>query len=257
MLLEKQALMQRTTQTQSDVSVIILLFKNPSFKGTNRPFDLEICGKKMWKYVELAVNDYPIKTTIIEPSTNIFSLVKPMLSQSRWTLILYSDTPLIQKRTIKEIIAYAEAKGISALRLTRGFIFETQYLKAMDSMASNLTQHFGDDDFTTAFDARQLEFISQIMKSKIIEYHQHNGVYIMDNNTTFIDADVVIENGVVVHPMNVIKGTSIISRNCTLKCGNVIENSIIGEGCTLCGAAITGAKISALSTIKPFERIEG
>lgn len=257
MLLEKQALMERKTDLEENVNVIILLNKNPSFVGVNRPFDLEICGKKMWKYVELAASAYRVKTTIITPETNIFQVVKPMLTGSRWTLILYSDTPLIQKSTIEEIIDYAQTKGISALKLARGYIFDTQYLKQADGMASENICHFGTEDFMVAFDARQLEFITQIMKSRIIEFHQHNGVIIMDNNTTFIDADVVIESGVIIHPFNVIKGNSIISRSTTLKSGNIIENSIVAEGCTLLGASLLNAKISAGKTVGAFEKIEG
>lgn len=256
MLLETQVQTKMVNDCLGSVSAIILLYKNPSFKDFNRPFDLEISGKKMWKYVEMATSGIPTKTTLCTPETDVLSLVKPMLSNSKWTLILYSDTPLIQKRTIREIVDYAENKGLNALRLTRGYIFNTEYLKTAETIYSSEVMHFGDDDFVMAFDIRQFEFVSQILKSRIIEFHQQNGVLIMDNQSTFIDADVVIESGVIIYPQNSICGTSIISKNTVLKSGNYIENSVVGSGAVITHSCLINAKVEAGKTVT-FEKVEG
>lgn len=256
-------MLQTQTQTLvestqiSDLAVIILLYQNPNFKGAPRAFDLEICGKPMWKFVELAAGAFPIKTTICTPESDVLALIKPMLSNARHTLVLYSDTPLIKKSTILEIAAFAEVRDINALKLPRGYVFNTEYIKAAESIIAPNTQYFGDEDFIQVFDFRQLEFVTNILQNRILEFHQKNGVFIQNLASTFIDADAVIEAGVVIAPNNHILGASIISRGTKLLPNNVVQNSTIGSGCTLCGAYINNAKIPSGTLVEAFQKIEG
>lgn len=245
-----------STTTFNDMAVIVLLYHNPDFKGFSKSFDLEICGKKMWKFVEMACGDFPIKTAICTPQTDVFELVRPMLTDAKFTLVLYSDTPLLQKSTIHEIAAFATVRDINFVNLLRGFVCKTEFLKTTQQMPSAPTEYFGEDDFVTAFDARQLEFVSQIMKSRIIEFHQKNGVYIMDTGSTFIDADVVIESGVTIYPHNHILGSSVIKRATKLMPFNVVDCSVVGAGCVLKGAHLYNAKIDDGKVVNAFENVE-
>ena len=248
---------QMVKNNSTDFAVIILLFQNPAFKGFSRPFDLDIAGKKMWKFVELACSGFAIKTTVCNPETDILALIKPMLSDAKYTMVFFSDTPLLQKSTVAEIADFAQMRQINVLKLPRGYVFDTQYIKSVTSITNSHTEYFGDEDFTQVFDLRQLEFVANIMKNRILEYHQKNGVYIKDNNSTFIDVDVVIESGVVIEPHNVLKGRTIISKNTTLLPNNVLDSSVVGSGCTLKGAFIANAKIPSGTTVEAFEKIEG
>ena len=256
-MLQTQTQTMTQTNHQPDMAVIILLYQNPSFKGFPRAFDLNICGKPMWKFVELAAGAFPIKTTICTPESDVLEIIKPMLGNARHTLVLYSDTPLIKKSTILEIAAFAQVRDVNALKLPRGYVFNTEYIKNAESIITPNIEYFGDEDFIQVFDFRQLEFVGNILQNRILEFHQKNGVFIQNLATTFIDADVVIEAGVVIAPNNHILCKSIISRGTKLLPNNVVQNATIGADCTLCGAFISGAKIPSKTRVEAYQKIEG
>lgn len=220
-------------------------------------FDFEICGKPMWQYVSLAVEDYPTKSAICDKATNQYLLIRPMLTNSKFTLVLYSDTPLITKQTIEEIIDYALLNNITCLKLARGFMFDTEYVKNAESLMGEKVMYFGDEDFIEVFDLKQLEFVSSIMKSRILEYHQKNGVQIVDNLTTFIDFDVEIAGGVKIEPLCLIKGKTKIAQNAKILAGSYLENAVIGENAVVQKSFIKNAKVLPYNKTKPFEIIEG
>ena len=83
-----------------DFTVIILLAKNPAFKGVLKPYEINIYGKKMWQWVALACEGYKTKTVACSPEGNILSLIKPHLEDTKFTAVFYSDTPLLQKSTL-------------------------------------------------------------------------------------------------------------------------------------------------------------
>lgn len=251
---EVETLTIKKEEITSEISVIILLYKNPNFRGFPKPFDLEIYGKKMWKYLELACSDYPIKATICTSEKDVLGLIKPMLSDSKYTLVLYSDTPLIKKGTIKEILAIARSRDINVMRLTRGFLFNTEYIKQADSIHGTIIEKLDEEDFLTVFDSKQFEFVSQIMKSRILDFHQRNGILIKDTNSTFIDADVIIESGVVIEPFNVLKEQTFIGKNTILQSGNIIINSIVKDNCNISHAHLENTKIESGQIVAPLEK---
>lgn len=256
MLQTQTQTMTQTAQT-NDIAVIILLLQNPNFRGVARAFDLPICGKPMWKFVELACGAFPLKTTVCMPESDVLSLIKPMLTDAKHTLVLFSDTPLIKKSTVLEISAYAQVRDINVLKLPRGYVFNTEYIKTAESIIAPNIEYFGDEDFIQVFDFRQLEFATNILQNRILEFHQKNGVHIQNLATTFIDADVVLEAGVVIAPNNHILGKSIISSGTKLLPNNVLQNATIGAKCTLCGAFIKNAKIPSGTLVDAFQKIEG
>ncbi|MDD4816135.1 MAG: hypothetical protein PHQ62_03265 [Clostridia bacterium] len=254
-ILEVSKELQTKKDEQNDVAVIILLYKTPNFVGFFKPFDLELCGKKLWKWVELACNEYSIKTTFCTPESDVLTLIKPMLTNKKYTLVLYSDTPLIQKNTIEEILTYARAKTANVVNLTRGFVFDTEYIKTVDKIQNNLVERFNEEDFITVYDLKQLEFVGQILRQRILDFHQKNGVLIYDTNSVFVDADVIIESGTIIEPNNFIKGKTLIGKNCKLESGNQICDSIVGENCVLKSCYVCCSKIEKNTTVEPFEKI--
>lgn len=217
----------------NDVLVIILLYKNPNFVNIAKPYDIELFGKKMWKWVELACAGYEIKTTLFDDNMNLISLIKPMLTDKKYTLVLYSDTPLLTKNTINDIITYATSKMASAVNLPRGYIFETQYLKNIDEVKNSYVEGFNEKDFIVVDNLFLFEKVNSVMKNRILEYHMRSGVIIKDKQTTFIDADCVIESGVVIEPFNTLRGTTFIGANSYLSVGNILTNCSVGKGCYL------------------------
>lgn len=256
MLLETMTMPEKVLDKTKLVNVIILLYKNTNFTGFSKSFDIEICGKPMRSYVELAVSNYPTKTTVCTLGTNIYSLIRPMLTDSKLTLVLYSDTPLISSQTVEEIVDYALSSPITCQKLPRGFVFDTQYVLNAESLASEQTVYFGDEDFVEVFDLKQLEFVSSIQKARILEKHQKNGVLIQDNLTTFIDFDAEIESGVVIEPLSVIKGQTKIGKNAVIKSGSHLENALIGEGAVIEKSFVKNREVEPFTHTKPFEIIE-
>lgn len=240
---------------QQDVAVIILLYKNPNFKNIFKPYDLEIFGKKMWNWVENACSGYQIKTTTCTPESNILSIIKPMLTNKKYTLVLYSDTPLITHETVEDIITFAISKNINALNLIRGYIFDTEYIKNQNEIKNTYVEKFKEEDFFVVDNLLLFEKANQTMKNRILDFHIQNGVVIKDKNSTFIDADCMIEWGTVIEPFNVLKGKCFIGRNTILESGNVIKDSILGESCIVKNSYVIESKINKNIVIGPFEKV--
>lgn len=239
-----------------DVMVIILLEKNLNFKNFLKPYEISICGKKMWEWVRLAASGYKTKTTTCTNETDVLALIKPLLEDQKYTAVLYSDTPLLKKSTFDEIMTFAESRDVNVLCLTRGYVFNTEYIKKATSIQATQTEYFDEEDFLTAYDLKQLAFITDIMRNRILDYHMRNGVLIENPQTVFIDADVVIEPGVQIKANNHLRGRVIIGKNCILDANNIIEDSIISDGCIIRQSYISQSRISEYLTVGPFEKIE-
>jgi bifunctional N-acetylglucosamine-1-phosphate-uridyltransferase/glucosamine-1-phosphate-acetyltransferase GlmU-like protein len=251
-----QTLMQNLTQKPNhDVLVIILLEKNLNFKNFLKPYELNICGKKMWEWVKMATLPYKHKTTTCTNESDILSLIKPLLEEQKYTAVFYSDTPLLKKSTFDEIMSFASSRDMNVLKLTRGFVFNTEYIKKASSLQATHTEYFDEEDFMTAYDIKQLSFITDIMRGRILDYHMRNGVLIQHPQTVYIDADVVIEAGTQIGANNHLRGRVIVGKNCVIDSNNVIENSIISDGCIIESSYISESRISEYMTVGPFEKI--
>lgn len=239
----------------SDVMVIILLEKNVNFKNFIKPYELPICGKKMWDWVSLAVSDYRQKTTTCTSETDILTLIKPLLEDYKYTAVFYSDTPLLKKSTVEEIISFATSKDMNVLKLTRGYVFNTEYIKTANNIQSAQTEYFDEEDFMTAYDLKQLSLITDLMRNRILDYHMRNGVFVENPQSVYIDADVIVEPGVRIMANNSLKGRTIIGKNSLIDFGNIIEDSIISEGCIVRQSYVSESRISEFMTVGPFETV--
>ncbi|MCK9574460.1 MAG: hypothetical protein WCX32_02555 [Clostridia bacterium] len=236
-------------ENAENVAVIILLCNNPAFKISGKPYNLELCGKKMYEWVVLAVGQ--AKTTIVpcEITDDLISLVKPYLTNCKYTAVLYSDTPLLSKKTFLEIIEYVSIKQLNVCKLSRGYIFNTTYLKSTDKIYAPQTHYFEEEDFLAVYNFKQLAIISDILKNRILNYHMKEGVRFIDPSSTFIDADVLIGSSTVVYSNNHLLGTTQIGENCTLESGNFLVNSLINNNVTLYNSRIENSSIGNNSKI--------
>lgn len=238
-----------------DVLVIILMTKNANFKGTLKPYELELYGKKMWEWVALCADDCVIKTTTCTEESDILSLIKPHLTNAKYTVVFYSDTPLLTRETFLEIMDFMKYRQKNVLKLTRGYVFNTEYIKTAENIVCAQTEYFNEEDFLTCYDNKQLALIGDILKNRILDFHLRNGVQIDDLGSTFIDSDVVIEAGARIMPHNMIKGASFIGKNCVIGFSNYIENSIIAQCSVINQSTIIDSKISENMVVGPFENV--
>lgn len=221
-------------KNDTSVDLILLKINNPVFKLVGKKsYDIELLGKSMLNWVKLSVQEYNVTEIECGIDSTILDTVKPYLKDGKYTVILYSDTPLITKNTINDIITYVMAKGLKVCKLNRGFVFETEYLKTCEKIYSLNTYSFNEQDFMPAINFNELNKITAILQYRINEFHMQNGVQLIKPETLTIEADVVIGNNVVIYPFNELKGETVIGDNVTLYSNNSISNSIIFENSTV------------------------
>ena len=245
--------LEKQEEMSDELSVIILLEKNIS--EIMKPYDIYIWGKKMWEWVALSCDGYFLKTIPCTPESDVLNLVKPLLSNTKYTLVLYSDTPLFKRKTLTEIMTYVKQRDLNVLCLERGYLFNTEYIKNAESICALPSTEFGEDDFLRVQNNRDLTRAMAVLRNRILSFHIQNGIQIIDPNTCYIDADVIIEKGTIIEPNTYLKGASFIGKNCRIEFGSVIENSIISDGCVIKNSYISESRISENTVVGPLESV--
>jgi len=235
-----------------DVLFIILLNKNEEML-VKAPYDIEILGKKMWQWVALAGDGAKIKTTPCTKDSDVINLIKPFVGDEKYTMVFYSDTPLLSRQSVIEILEYFISKNQNVLKLKRGYVFNSEYLLNCEKILASENPIFDGEDFECVDSYENLTKVTQKLKDLIINYHMQNGVYFVDPKTTFVDADVVIEKGTIIEQNNVIKGESYIGENCKLEPNNTIKDSIISKNVVVKNSYVSGSRISENMIVGPFD----
>jgi len=138
---------------------------------------------------------------------------------------------------------YVSIKQLNVCKLSRGFVFDTQYLKTADKIYAPQTHYFEEEDFLAAYNFKQLAIVSDVLKNRILNFHMKEGVRFIDPSSTFIDADVLIGGNTVIYPNNHLYGTTQIGENCTLESGNFLVSSAINNNVTLYNSRIENSTI--------------
>lgn len=239
-----------------DVAVIILKIHNPSFQTTEKSFNLKVMGKSMLDWIKLAFDTCPLKEIETDMKSDILSTIKPHLTNKKYTAVFYSDTPLLERRTFLNIMDWIQVKRMNVLKLERGYVFNTEFIKSCEHIYSGTEEHvFSKEDFLTVFNMSQLEIAGQILKNRIINYHQQNGVQILDKNTTFIDADVEIGKNVIIYPNNMILGESVIEDNAIIGPFCTIKQSKIGANSKISNCYLENSEVKKNTNLSPFTTI--
>ena len=219
--------------------------------GISPNFDL--CGKKMIEWVQMATSGCQQK--IIDEPEDVLSAVKPLAEGFDFVAVFYSDTPLLERNTFCEIMNYFSTQRLNVMRLSRGFVFKTEYLQTAKMLMSQGTVSFGKDDFVVVDNAEKVSFAFEKLNKRILDYHKQNGVVFFGENTVFVDADVEIEPGTVVYPNNTIKGESYIGKNVILESGNYIFDTIVCDEAFVCQSYLEKSKIGQGKVVGPFSKI--
>lgn len=240
----------------NDVAVIVLKVAYSTFSNNKKSYEYKIWGKSLVEWVNLAFDKCPILEIEIRDGVDILNVIKPYLSDKKYTAVFYADTPLLQRKTFLSIVDYAKNKRMNVCRLERGFVFVTEYLRTAEKLYSTMVPNldFG-NEFMIVKDMDSLSKASEILKKRILEYHLQNGVEIVDINWTSIDADVVIGDNVTIYPNNILQGKTVVGDNVILQTGNTIINSHIGNGCVLCNSVVDKSKIKDKTNLVPFSYV--
>ena len=252
---EIQLKMEKIEEGHTKVRALILLTKNKFFEPNKYPWELELLGKSMRDWVAMACDGMPYDFVEYDGEQNVLDLVRDNLKDSEYTLVLFSDTPLIRKKTVEEILDYCYIKAMSVCKLTRGYVFKNDFVKNATELYTAEPQYFDEEDFMTAYNFKQLMIIEEVLKNRVLSFHMKNGVRILDGGAVSIDADVTIEGGAVIYPNNRIYGKTFIGMGTKLLPNNIIKNSYIGKNSIVEYSVIKNAELPDFSTVGPFEKI--
>lgn len=230
---------------------LVLIVKVGSDKFDYCNFDL--CGKKMVDWVKLATSICTQK--ILENESLILGYLNKYAGEYRQIAVLYSDTPLLQNSTFLEIMKYFSAKKMNFLPLQRGFVINSDFVENYQNILSTPFVDFGTDDFYVVNSASRLSYAFKVLNKRILNFHKSQGVVIFSENTTFIEADVQIEEGVVIYPNNILKGESYIGKNVVLESGNYISDTIVCDNAFVTQSYLEKSKVPEGKTVGPFEKL--
>ncbi len=221
------------------------------------PLDFLISGKNTLQWVQLATSGCQQKI-VEQPSDDEFlEKIRALSEGFDFVAVFYSDTPLLKKSTFFDIMTYFSKHKMNVLKLSRGFVFRGEYLKTAKMLLSSNVEKFDEEDFTVVNSSSTASYAFEVLNKRILEYHKANGVTFFGENTIFIDADVEIEAGTVIHPNNVLKGETYIGKNVVLECGNQITDTIVCDGAVVCQSYLQNCKIEEKKKVGPFEKIIG
>ena len=218
--------------------------------------DIEILGKKMSEWVSLSLPTNSFSICAFDENIALPVLARPHIdTHSEYTAILFSDTPLMTKKTILDALATLKESGHNLIKLTRGYIFRTAYLMASESIMAVQTHYFNEEDFITASSFKQIALISDILRMRILNYHMERGVFIEDTTSVFVGPDVKIAKGATVGPFNILKGETILKQGVKLQSHNYLENAIIDEGAVINNSQIYKSFIGKNTRVGPYAYI--
>ncbi|HLZ63724.1 MAG TPA: bifunctional UDP-N-acetylglucosamine diphosphorylase/glucosamine-1-phosphate N-acetyltransferase GlmU [Ktedonosporobacter sp.] len=98
----------------------------------------------------------------------------------------------------------------------------------------------------------QLAEAEQLLRRRILERHMYAGVSIVDPATTYIDEDVQIGMDTILLPGTMITGKTVIGSECRIGPGTTIDQSVIGDRCSIRNSALEGATLEEDVSVGPF-----
>ena len=236
---ELMADFKQQENASSDVCAVILKVDNSKFGTTKKSYDIKLFGKTMTEWVANSVYDANIKYANISFNQDFLQEVKRVCDLNcKYTFVLFSDTPLFSRKSYLQILDYFKTKNLSALKLTRGYVFLTDYLLKTDNIQNIQTQYFEEEDFMTCYSLKQTAIVSDVLKNRILTYFLNNGVIINDLNSVSIDADCQINSDCQIEQNVQIKGDSILENGVVAKANTIVDNSVICKNSKLNGCVI-------------------
>ena len=248
---------------ENSVDYIVIKVQHEDFQVSTPTWELPVLEKPMLSWVT-DVTSSQVTVVNENKSMGIVPFIKPYLKQGKYTVVLFSDTPLITKKTVQEMLEFTMRRNLSVCKGTRSYIFLTEYIRQTDEIYSPQVYYFEEEDFMIASNFKQLSLITETLKNRILHFHMHHGVYIQDPSTTYIGPNVQIGKGSIVSGNVTLQGTVEIGQNTTIaqsyindaKVGShnnitraQLENCVVGdanklEGCIIGQGTIMGDEIT-------------
>lgn len=221
-----------------------IILNPPSLKN------IELLSSTNLELIALAMGNFDFE--IIDYNNEpIKELIKNFINGYDYVIILYSYCPLIQNKTLKQIVDYICYKQIKACKLGVGYAYDVKYYLAENNIIFDSIYSFDDEDFYVVENKKQIKIAEKILQHRIIEFHASNGVKIIGENV-LIEPFVNIESSVSIGANNVLKGRTYIADGVILKENNIIENSYIAKGCMIKCSNIEKCKLNENVYVMPY-----
>jgi bifunctional N-acetylglucosamine-1-phosphate-uridyltransferase/glucosamine-1-phosphate-acetyltransferase GlmU-like protein len=234
-----------------DCEAIIFLVDYTAYSNDINSYNINIFGRSVLEYVSTALQDVKFSVVAYDDKTDILNTVKRLKSQNRFTLVLFSDTPLLRYSTIYLAAQIADRENISVLRLPRGYIIKNSELDNIGSLDEGKTFSLNEEDFFVVSDYKKLENAGSKLRNRIIDYHLKNGVQIIDRGSVYIDAEVIIQPDAIIYPNNTIKGKSTVYGGAKIYENNLIDGSVIHSGATILSSTVEQSVVGGFSSVGP------
>lgn len=216
----------------------------------------KILGRSCVDWVALSLGEGAKIVDYYGDENNIPHFIRGIVDRGMpYTVVLFADTPLITKKTVSDAVGMLVKKGLNVLKMTRGFVFKTEFLDTTESLYTTKQHYFEEEDLITAKDYKQVALITDILKNRILNFHMSQGVYIVDPPSTFIDSYVTIRKGVRIEPNNILRGKTVIEERVILDTGNVIDSSIVGEKSIITSSRLEQCFVGKESKVGPYAYI--
>lgn len=236
------------------ISFIVLKVDHKEFNFGSPSFLVSILGKPTISYVKKACEFVP-KTKEVDENADVVSEIKPLLTDKEWTIVLFSDTPLLTTTTIVEAFLYAENNDLNVCKLKRGYIFKTEYIKRVDKIFEVESLNQEGDDYFEVKTLENLVEATAIMKDRIVKHLMAGGVQIIDPLSTYIESQVVIGKGTTIYPNVALMGSTQIGTDSIVGFGCTLKHAVIGNKCNIQNSMVTNSVVLD-STLVESSRIE-
>ena len=238
------------SKVKTQVNVILLKDNKNSFEN------LQVCGKSVYDWQKRAVKAFHIKE-VAKTSEDLLHIAKQNTNELySLTLVFDNALPLVLEKTINQVLEYFIMKELSVLKFASCYLFDTKYLMSIEKLYSPQQYEVNCTEFLKCDSNENFVKINQIIKNKIISFHQNNGVLFYSPESCQVDADVKIENGTTIFANNHILGNSVIGKNCKLGINNLIENSAILENSNIESSIIKTSVVGKNCEVINFSVLE-
>ena len=206
-----------------------VLCENSQGNGLTKPVhEYTIAGMSVLNWVVRACEKQPVVLNVPE-NADVLEVVKPYAKSADYSVVLYADTPLVNKGHIKDLLAFVARKQMNACKLKRGFVFRNDYILNVDEIYSIDTYDFATNDFFEIKSLEDLAFAQVSLLKKVISYMQKKGVYFENANMVTVDALTDIGYGTSVAPnASIIRG-SLIGTNSKISANSLVSGSKVGN----------------------------
>lgn len=261
-ILEQVQVQEEKQQINNANCDCIILLDNSFQLSGKKAYDYPLCGQSMYLWVSRAC---PSKPTLVNfhQDDDLLETIRPLLKDSEYTLVLYSDTPLVTANGVKQILEFASQKSLAVCKLARGWVLKTEYAKNASSLYALTSYDVCANELFRVDNVDNLVKASNVLQSRINKYHIANGVNIQAPFSTYIECSVAIESGAIIEPFTKISGTTTIGANSKI-CSNVNiidgkidQNAIIKSGTTLVRSAVLDNAIVGASCVVTNKSVIG